>query len=157
MRLTPTQLRAQYDRVMRDWPWILDVEEDCNLPPFLLIALGSRETNLRDVVGDGGHGHGIWQRDDRSFTIPSPYPLQQQAVDAGNLLRSHYVAYRPEFKGTALPLWRAAVCAYNAGRQGVRNAIAAGQTPDSATTGGDYGDDVLNRWGYLTYWGWDLL
>lgn len=157
MRLTPAQLRTQYDRTLRDWPWILDVEEDCNLPPFMLFALGSRETNLRDVVGDGGHGRGVWQRDDRSFTIPNPYPVQQQALDAGNLLRSHFVAYRTEYRGTTVPLWRASVCAYNAGRQGVRNAIAAGKKPDEATTFGDYGADVLERWKVLCDFGWALL
>lgn len=154
MRLTEAQLRSQFDRVMREWPWILDVEESTNLPPFMLVALGSRETNLRDVTGDGGHGRGVWQRDDRSFAIPDPYPIQEQALDAGNLLRSHFVAYRPLWSGSPIPVWRAAVCAYNAGRTGVRNAVAAGRSPDSATTFGDYGADVMERWSFCVRWGW---
>lgn len=157
MRLTVDELKAQYTRATTNWRWILDAEEDHGVPPFLLYALGSRETNLKNIIGDGGHGYGIWQRDNRSFVIPEDY-LQtpyQQALDAGTLLMGHFVYFRGAYPKVAT--WRAAICAYNAGRGGVRRALDAGQTPDSATTNDDYGDDVLQRWSYLARWGWDLL
>ncbi len=31
------------------------------------MAIASRETNMRNIVGDGGHGYGIMQIDDRSY------------------------------------------------------------------------------------------
>jgi hypothetical protein len=31
----------------------------------LVEALASRETNMRNIVGDGGHGRGMFQADDR--------------------------------------------------------------------------------------------
>lgn len=35
--------------------------------PEILMAIASRETNMRNIIGDGGHGYGIMQIDDRSF------------------------------------------------------------------------------------------
>lgn len=35
--------------------------------PEILMAVASRETNLRNIIGDGGHGYGLMQIDDRSF------------------------------------------------------------------------------------------
>ncbi len=40
---------------------------------------------------------------------------------------------------------RAAVAAYNCGRGGVMNALAAGRDVDAATTGHDYSKDVMRR------------
>src|SRR6188508_48639 len=156
MSIADAALRTQFDRAVANWWWIRTAEDTCGLPPFLLFALGSRETNLRNIVGDSGHGHGIWQRDDRSFVIPADYlstPLKQ-ATDAGTLLAGHFMRFR-----TIHPIapWRAAVAAYNAGAGGVTRALQAGQTPDSATTGGDYGADVLSRWGRCAAWGSSLL
>jgi hypothetical protein len=154
--ITDAALRTQFDRAVTNWWWIRQAEDQFNLPPFLLFALGSRETNLRNINGDGGHGRGIWQRDDRSFVIPADYlqtPLRQ-AQDAAALLAGHFTHFR-----TVHPIapWHAAIAAYNAGRGGVNAAIQAGRTPDSATTGGDYGADVLSRWGRCVSWGSALL
>lgn len=156
MRLTEAQLRQQFDRAMTNWRWIRDAENQLSVPPFLLFALGSRETNLQNIVGDSGHGRGIWQRDDRSWPIPADYMTRPllQATDAGALLMSHFAAFRNTNPAVA---WRAGICAYNAGRTGVQRALAAGRTPDSATTNGDYGSDVLERWSYLARWGWGEL
>ena len=41
--------------------------ERYQLPPEILLAIASRETNMRNIIGDGGHGYGIMQIDDRSF------------------------------------------------------------------------------------------
>jgi hypothetical protein len=37
---------------------------------MLLFAVGSREANLTNEAGDFGHGHGVWQLDDRFHTLP---------------------------------------------------------------------------------------
>ncbi len=40
--------------------------KDYLFPVGLLLAIASRETNMRSIVGDGGHGYGLMQIDDRS-------------------------------------------------------------------------------------------
>ena len=141
--ITDDQLADQYRRAVAEWPWIGAVERAHRLPPMLLFALGSRETNLRNVTGDGGHGHGIWQRDDRSWTIPRSVAWylehpRQQAEDAAALL----VSLRSQLHD---PGWGLAVAAYNAGAAAVRGALGRGVRPDHVTTGGDYSADVERR------------
>lgn len=55
--VTDDQLADQYRRAVAEWPWIGAVERAHRLPPMMLFAVGSRETNLRNVTGDGGHRH----------------------------------------------------------------------------------------------------
>ena len=44
----------------------IEAERRASLPRALLLAVASRETDMNDVVGDGGHGRGLFQIDDRS-------------------------------------------------------------------------------------------
>ena len=98
---------------------------------MLLFAVGSRETNLTNEVGDGGHGHGVWQLDNRSHTPPGGFaqfdnnvPLQCSiaadmlhgllAMEAGNVERA-------------------------------ANRYNSGQPETAHTTGRDYGPDVVQR------------
>jgi hypothetical protein len=51
---------------------ILQVSEEQNISPFLITALGERESGWgkfldSNLCGDNGHGHGYLQIDDRSF------------------------------------------------------------------------------------------
>lgn len=140
--------------------------ENDGIGPALLLALGSRETNMKNIVGDGGHGRGWLQIDDRfhhdflashrgcvsgSFTptrqsaaprglVPS---LTASTIYAIGLLRSNISFARshgvPE--GTVL---RFAVAAYNAGAGGALRGFQAGDV-DRHTTGSDYARDVLGR------------
>jgi hypothetical protein len=41
-------------------------ERAASLSPAILLAVASQETDMNDVVGDGGHGRGLFQIDDRS-------------------------------------------------------------------------------------------
>ena len=41
--------------------------KEYDFAPSLLLAIGSRESNLRNIVGDGGHGYSLMQIDDRSY------------------------------------------------------------------------------------------
>ena len=137
MNITGTQLAMQYEVAIGRWPFIHDVEREYALPPFLLVAVGSRETNLDpyyvDHPGDGGHGRGLWQLDDRYHDIPDPFPVELQAVRAAELLRSllddeadHYLVSSDDLL--------AALNRYN-----------SGSPLTSRTTGKDYGPDVLER------------
>jgi len=131
-------LTKQGAAALEAWPFIHQTEKDYGLPTGLLLAVGSRETNLTNKRGDGGHGRGVWQRDDRWHTIPSDYDtdVPLQAKDAARLLVANY---------TVLKDWGYAVAAYNAGLTGVRDVLKAGKSADSVTAGGDYAADVLGR------------
>lgn len=143
MRITPVDLSREYKNARSTWPFITDIEKEYGLPPFLLYAVGSRETNLTNEVGDFGHGHGMFQLDDRSHTIPPGFDLdvKAQAIKAASMLQA-LIAYWPKYL-------RAAVASYNAGTGGVKQALADTGNPDSYTANHDYGQDVLDRMTYL--------
>lgn len=140
--------------------------ENDGIGPSLLLALGSRETNMKNIVGDGGHGRGWLQIDDRFHhdflakhrgcesgswnpTRPSAAPrglvpsLTAATIYAIRLLRSNTDFARnhgvPE--DTVL---RFAVAAYNAGAGGALKGFRAGDV-DRHTTGRDYARDVFGR------------
>lgn len=120
--------------------------------PVLLAAIMDRETNGGDAkgyeprgspagTGDGGHGRGLMQIDDRAHAAFCSGDLWRRS-DFNVLYGAHVLKEALyAFSGRELP----ALCAYNAGAVRVRRAMGAGRTPDSVTTGGDYGTDVLSR------------
>jgi hypothetical protein len=73
MEITESALTAQYQRASSAWPFIHQAELARGLPGMLLFAAGSRETNLASEAGDFGHGHGVWQLDDPSYTSPGGF------------------------------------------------------------------------------------
>lgn len=128
MNISAPELVAEVGRASQQWPFIWAVEAAWALPHGLLMAIGSRETNLTNEVGDGGHGHGVWQLDDRSHNIPAGFDqnVNQQAICAAQMLRAELAA-----QGGSVDR---AACVYN-----------SGQPADQYTTGGDYGADVAER------------
>ncbi len=52
MNITTDQLIEQHERARETWPFIDTVEKEHGLPALLLYAVGSRETNLRNIKGD---------------------------------------------------------------------------------------------------------
>ena len=67
MNIGADQLAEQVSRARaRGWaPIMRKAEKRHDLPAGLLLALASRETDMEDVVGDKGHGRGLFQIDDR--------------------------------------------------------------------------------------------
>jgi hypothetical protein len=128
MNIAPDVLRAQVLRALDQWPFIVDAERNYDLPPWLLFAVGSRETNLTNEIGDNGHGHGVWQLDDRSHIIPPGFDsnVELQATTAAKMLHDDLAAQGGNIDKAA--------CVYN-----------SGQPYDQYTTGGDYGRDVAER------------
>ena len=118
-----------------------------NLPPALLAAIASRESRggavLKNGFGDGGHGFGIMQVDDRN-----PFPVQQDGGPAGQphinqatkILADKLAQVIQKFPAlSAVEQLEMAVSRYNGG---------AGKQPpnsDQGTTGGDYMNDVWAR------------
>jgi hypothetical protein len=144
------------------------------LPLGLLWAVASRETMMKDIVGDFGHGRGLMQIDDRSHGkwlrdhgVPglvvavSPDEAAKKGIEVnpGDLGKPP-VADAIEYAGKLLDGARAEgrargvkeedlvkfmLSAYNAGAGGAASGYKQGDS-DLRTTGKNYGADVLKRW-----------
>jgi peptidoglycan hydrolase-like protein with peptidoglycan-binding domain len=154
--VTTRQLQSELARARGDGlvAPCLAAERRARLPRGLLVAIASRETNCRNIVGDGGHGRGVFQIDDRFHAdwlrehgaaargaVPS---VADGAAYAAQLLSANYAFGRAKgLRGKKL--LKFAVSAYNAGAGGAWRALQATGDPDAGTTGGDYAADVLAR------------
>jgi hypothetical protein len=162
------------DDLKRCEPYLADIREACLLEgeePALICGIGLRETLMGWARGyepkgshlgrgDGGHGFGLFQIDDRG-----PYAhLHRECPEASPMLQARWAcsvlrdarlelvaALGSAFDRNAL-FEVATVACYNAGSPAVVRAIRRGQHPDHATTDGadadregDYGSDVLRR------------
>ncbi len=137
MKVLGDTLAAEYERAIARWPFLHQLEEEHELPAFLLAAMGSRETNLgpeftEGATGDGGHGHGVMQLDDRWHTIPPGFDLDARAqfTKAAEMMAGLLAVE----DGELLP----ALNRYNSG------------SPETIHTAGkDYGPDVIERMEHL--------
>ncbi len=116
----------------------------------LLLAVASRESRMGLALdyrglGDGGHGHGLMQVDNRyhsAFTAThSPSDHRANVLKGAQILKAELNRYGQN-KTYALP-------AYNAGSGNVDKAVRQGLLPDYYTTGRDYGQDVLDRYNII--------
>jgi hypothetical protein len=177
MRITKDQLEAQLEAFGRHRIEVVTELAHDGAPdgigPALLLALGSRETDLRNIAGDQGHGRGWVQIDDR-FHAPwldahagcdsgswkakhrSGLPagrvptLTASTLKAIELLRSNMAFGR----GQGVPksqLLRFGCAAYNAGPSGALRGFHA-RDLDANTAHGDYSKDVLERKEVVTRW-----
>jgi peptidoglycan hydrolase-like protein with peptidoglycan-binding domain len=132
MEITEPELTFQYQQANSKWPFIHQTELAYGLPRMLLFAVGSRETNLTNEVGDFGHGHGVWQLDDRSHTPPGgtweqfEANVALQCATAAAMLHDTLTGYGGDVEKAA--------AVYN-----------SGQPDEGRTTHQDYGIDVLER------------
>jgi hypothetical protein len=170
VRITEAQLEAQLDEFGPEKVRI--VAELCHqgvpdgVGPALVLAMGSRETNLENIVGDGGHGRGWLQIDDRFFAtwlsrhagcrsgtwrprFASALPggrvptLTHSTLQAIEILHGN-VAFAASRKVPPGERMRFAIAAYNAGAGNAIHALSAGDV-DAKTAHGDYSADVLAR------------
>jgi hypothetical protein len=127
------------------------------IEPAVLLAIIWRESKGRaSCIGDAGHGHGLFQIDDRyhkaflSMRLPDGrFAWEDGEQNARYAVREVLVPALHAFRGDLF----FSVCAFNAGQLRVLRAI--GQQPDNATreqleaaadhvtTGGDYARDVF--------------
>ena len=130
-----------------------DAEAKHDLPEGTLLAVASRETHMKNITGDGGHGRGVFQIDDRyhadwlrkhgaggSGQVP---PVRDAAFYAASILAANLRSA----KSHGVPendRMRFALAAYNAGPTGALAGYRAGAV-DSRTTGDDYSADVFAR------------
>ena len=135
MEITESELTAQYQRANSTWPFIHQTELARGLPKMLLFAIGSRETNLTNEVGDFGHGHGVWQLDDRSHTPPGGFP--------------HFDANVPLQCSTAAAMLQGILAITGGNVEEAAAIYNSGQPGEPGTTHHDYGIDVLERMQFL--------
>jgi hypothetical protein len=114
-----------------------------HLDPRLLAAVAAQETggpgqnSGNNIVGDGGHGHGVFQIDDRSW----PFASTQAAMDpaknadvAAGILEDNLQRYGGDV--------HAALSAYNTGSPDATGTVTT--WPDGETLG--YADSVLRHY-----------
>lgn len=142
-----TMARTDERRVMQHADLFTEMGAKYNLPPAVLAGIASRESRGgsaldRNGYGDGGHGFGIMQVDDRNgFAVhTNGGPAGRAHIDqAASILRSKLDAVQRQYPNLSeQDQLRLAVSRYNGGRG----------TPgdfDRGTTGGDYSADVIAR------------
>jgi Putative peptidoglycan binding domain len=135
MEITGAELIEEYEQASAKWPFIHQTELAHGLPRMLLFAIGSRETNLTNEVGDGGHGHGVWQLDDR---------WHQPAGGFG-----HFDGDVPLQCSIAADMLHGLLTATGGNVEEAAAMYNSGQESEAGTTHQDYGLDVLQRMQYL--------
>jgi hypothetical protein len=133
----------------------------------LALAIGSRESGLTNIVGDQGHGRGVFQQDDRfqvAFlrstrgcrsgtyvaSFDSALPAGRVPTLSAGCRRMIEIIEANVAQAIAAGVpdghrLQVAVAGYNAGFGGALAGWRAKRNPDLNTTGGDYSRDVLAR------------
>jgi hypothetical protein len=89
MKISPKDLTAGYECAKTTWPFITEVNDAHGMPKRLLYAVGSRKTNLRNVVGDGSHGHGVFHSM-TAHTKSSPDSTTTSGPRAAQMLKAAF-------------------------------------------------------------------
>ena len=155
MKISTNELAGQIGKARsRGWlPVIATAEKRHKLPAGLLLAVASRETDMEDICGDGGHGRGVFQIDDRfhgDWLAAHGAPgdgATPRLGDAAEFAAAMFASNRSFGKQKGVgrsDLLKYACSAYNAGAGGALEGFRGGDS-DRKTTGGDYGRDVLDR------------
>lgn len=152
--ITSTEARAELRR-LRSSGLLALLEKHAKahgLPLPYVVAIASRETNARNILGDGGHGVGLMQ-------IDIQHPIALHARDSGSwrtqpepliefgcaLLAANYRRAATAFPHADAWAWlKIGASAYNTG---IERAIEDSRRGDSdlRTTQRDYGHDVMGR------------
>lgn len=115
-------LTNQFNNILEYVPELINIEKQANLPTGLLFAIGSKETNLTIENSPSGNGIGMFQIDKRWHQVPNT--IYGQAQLACQILNEGYSIARS---------WLGACNYYN-----------SGQISSAGTTGGNYGNDVMD-------------
>ena len=151
MKITKAQLKRQIEqaRASQLYAHLEIAAHMSDLPLALVLAVASRETDIRNISGDGGHGRGVMQIDNRYHHIARITDFKAHPeilIRYGCKMLADNIAWARRFRPgfTAKQHLKMAAAAYNCGRGGVIKALPTGDC-DSRTTGKDYGADVLER------------
>lgn len=159
MNVTIQQLAHQLAQVRANGlcDMIATAAVSAGIPLEFALAVASRETNMTNELGDGGHGVGIMQIDTQHAIAATaeatgtwrtdPVPLIEfGCAMLGDGMR-WAAAYYPQFRGGADKRgWmKLAAAAYNAGQGNAAAGVRDHGDADRYTTGRDYGADVVAR------------
>lgn len=166
MNITRAELHAQCVRLRTDHPGHVTairaaVADSKHVDWALIRGLMSRETNMQNIVGDGGHGWTYFQIDNRSHggwlrrvaKDEAGMPLVSEAAKYAVALLEANVREAKAAGVKAGHCLRVAVAGYNCGMGNALAAYRAGNV-DARTAGGDYSADVLARAKTIRSAGW---
>jgi hypothetical protein len=161
MNATPAELQEQLHVIKENGLFVLldTAAKKHVIPTAYVLAVGSRETNLVNELGDYENGEyfgvGILQ-------IDAQHPVAREARDSGTWktnpgalidigvgMMSDNLAFAktefPTYEGPEGHGWlKIAASAYNGGQGGAASGARRGDS-DLYTTGHDYGADVMER------------
>jgi soluble lytic murein transglycosylase-like protein len=148
-----SDLQAHYQHAVNNgWvPFFEAAAQQHNLPPELLMAIASRETDMRNIAGDVQQGvpqgYGIMQVDIKSnpaFCKTWNKDDVQGSINAGTAMLAQK---RDILAQSGITDIRLIAAAYNCGQNRVLDCVKAQPTqdPDQHTTYQNYGTDVVNR------------
>jgi hypothetical protein len=127
-------------------PQIAAAAQRNGLDPTLLAAVAAQETggpgsnSGTNIVGDGGHGHGVFQIDDRYHAFAST-PAAMDPAQNANYAAGMLSGLLQKYGGNV----HAALSAYNAG-----SPAATGTTTNWGGTTLGYADSVMAHYAQLT-------
>lgn len=133
----------------------------------LILAIASRETNMRHIIGDNGHGFGLmqidigtitdidhwWNVDFRKYimealTILNYKRLQiitRLGTETSVTINGNKYPYSVPVSIPIDQLYRINIAAYNAGMLALEGYVRHNKNPDFHTTGRNYSKDVISR------------
>lgn len=126
-------------------------------PANIIRAIAMTETNGQNIDGDGGHGNGMMQIDDRSFATwiaawkAGGRKVEDNILKGADVLRAKRESLKALVPGlSGDDLTYAAIAAYNTGEGNVSKSLwmVPPRSPDATSTGGHYAASVLEtaRW-----------
>ena len=152
--LTDSQLLAAWEHAAAAWPFLPSVERGYLLPPFILVAVASREIEgtlvsgvpPNPIYGDGGHGHGPWQLDDRTAGRTSALAR----IDGGDV--EYAATYAASMLSGLIANERKAGYVEEVAIVRALNRYNSGQPNAAGTANHNYGPDVEERRQRLVRW-----
>lgn len=148
---TPADLEKQYrNAALRGWiHYFRKAGMTYGFDASFLLAIASRETNVQNIMGDwrdGSYrGYGLMQIDvgtDPAFCAKWRPEQVDGSIERGAAILA---VKRKQLAAADCVDLRAIASAYNCGAANVLRALNRKLDPDVATTGGNYGADVLAR------------
>ena len=142
-------LRIQMTRDHALTGMLLSGASKYQLPAAFVLAIASRETGIVNTVGDGGHGRGVMQIDDRYHDVARTTDFYKEPGVMINyacaMLEDDLLWARRNWpKYTEPQHLKIAAAAYNRGQGGAKKGIVEGDA-DKYTAHGNYGADILKR------------
>jgi tape measure domain-containing protein len=165
--LTKAQVKIQFERAKENLEDFKKAEASSGFDLATLLGIASRETNIKNIIGDRGRGVGMMQVDigtDAAFKAAGKWKDAGVAIERGAQILQQkmqqlislagkevtikdrkgraYTFTVPKLEGEQLR--QTAIAAYNSGLWAAYH-VSKGRSPDYGTTGKDYSADVMAR------------